>query len=66
MARHDAVKMALRGYCPGMTDALRRLHSGESRPPTPADAPPPSVFPMTPAAREALRLNRLAQREVKE
>ena len=52
------------GFSAGLTDAIKRLRNGRPGPPTPADVPPPSVFPMTPAAREALRLNRQARREV--
>jgi len=43
----------------GLEDALRRWHLAERRRPTDADRPPVSVLPMTAAAREALRLNRL-------
>lgn len=53
------------GLSPGLRDAIRRFHEGRRGPPTPADAPPPSVFPMTPAARLALRLNLQAQRKAK-
>ena len=41
----------------GMAEALRALDLPE-RSPTELDAPPPSTFPRTPAAREALRLGR--------
>lgn len=37
---------------------LRRRHDSEQRPPSDEDRPPVSVFPMTPGAREALRLSR--------
>lgn len=40
----------------GLTDALRLLERGRRGPATEADAPPPSLFPMTPAARQALRM----------
>lgn len=43
---------------PALADALRRLYEGRPGPPTEADVPPPSTFPMTPAARAALRLSR--------
>lgn len=46
------------GYCDGMTDALRRLRLGRVGPPTEADRPPPSLFPMTRAARAAMRYAR--------
>lgn len=39
---------------------LERLHTCESRPPTDADRPPLTTFPMTRAARAALELNRAA------
>jgi hypothetical protein len=42
----------------GLRDAIYRLHKTEVRAPTEQDIPPASTFPMTPAAREALRLNR--------
>lgn len=37
-----------------LEDALRRFHLAEHRRPTDADRPPPSLFPMTRAARAAL------------
>ena len=40
---------------PGMREALAALDA-ELRRPTPADAPPPSTFPMTRAAKAALGL----------
>jgi hypothetical protein len=43
---------------PGVADALRRLSEGQSRTPTEADRPPPSLFPMTPAARAAIRASK--------
>lgn len=46
-----------RGYCDGMTDALRRLREGRRGAPTDADRPV-SVLPLTRAAREARRLDR--------
>lgn len=42
---------------PGMAEALRALDL-ERRPPTEADRPPTSLFPMTRGAREALRLKK--------
>lgn len=42
---------------PGMKQALMALKA-QRRKPTEADRPPPSLFPMTPAAREARRLSR--------
>lgn len=51
------------GATGGLRDAIWRIHTCERRPPTTADAPPVSRFPMTPAAREALRLNRLADKQ---
>ena len=63
MARRQiTVSREQQGYCSGLTDALRRLWNAESRPPTDDDRPPVSTFPMTPAAREALRLSRLRER----
>lgn len=44
-----------KGYCAGMTDALRRLRSGRRGPAADDDRPPPSLFPSTPASRAALR-----------
>ena len=44
---------------PGLEDALARLWLGRPGPATEADRPPPSTFPMTPAARVALRLSRV-------
>jgi len=52
-----------KGYAPGMTAALKALHHARRGKPSPADAPPPSTFPMTPAAREAKRLAREADRD---
>ncbi len=49
------------GYCEGLTDALRRLRSGRPGPPTDADRPPPSIFPITRAARAALNYTRQHQ-----
>ena len=43
---------------PGLEDALRRLWEGRPGPATEADRPPLSIFPMTRAARVALRLSR--------
>lgn len=42
----------------GLTEAIKLRDRAEARAPGPADVPPPSTFPMTPAAREALRLAR--------
>jgi hypothetical protein len=42
----------------GLKDATRNLHLAEKRAPTDADRPPPSLLPMTPAAREAVRLRK--------
>jgi hypothetical protein len=42
---------------PGMREALRALTLRKG-PPTEADRPPPSTLPLTPAAKEALRLKR--------
>jgi hypothetical protein len=36
----------------------QRMASLPARKPTEADRPPPSTFPITPAAREALRISR--------
>lgn len=46
------------GYCAGMDDALRRLKLGRRGPATDADRPPPSILPLTKAARAALRYSR--------
>jgi hypothetical protein len=46
------------GYSEGLTDALRRLRMGRVGPPTLDDRPPPSLFPVTRAARAALRYAR--------
>lgn len=46
------------GYCDGMNDALKRLRNGRSGPPTEDDRPPVSIFPITRAARAALRYAR--------
>ena len=46
----------------GLTEALRLLRQARGWPPTEADAPPPSTFPMTPAAREAKRMAKQADR----
>jgi hypothetical protein len=43
---------------PALLDAVRRLHLAARRPPTDDDRPPPSTFPMTAAARAALRYKR--------
>jgi hypothetical protein len=40
----------------GVADALRPLDEGRLGPPRDDDRPPPSVFPMTKAARAALQL----------
>ena len=45
------------GETRGMAEA-RKLLGARLGPATEEDRPPPSVFPMTPAAREAVRLNR--------
>jgi len=42
---------------PAMRQALAAVNA-ERRKPTEADAPPVSTFPMTPAAREALRMTK--------
>jgi hypothetical protein len=52
---------ARRDGCPGLTEAVRALRRAERRAPIDADRPT-SVFPMTPAAREALRLDRETRR----
>lgn len=39
----------------GLEDALKRLYLSARRKPTEADRPPPSIFPVTKAARAALR-----------
>jgi hypothetical protein len=41
-------------------EALRLLHTARRGPPTEADVPPPSVFPLTKAARAALDMARAA------
>lgn len=41
---------------PGLKAALTNLHRAARRKPTEADRPPPSLFPMTPAARAAVQL----------
>lgn len=41
----------------GLTAAVRALDL-EKRPPTEADRPPLETFPMTPAARESVRLSK--------
>jgi hypothetical protein len=43
-------------WSPGLTAAIKLRDKADSRPPTDSDRPPASVFPMTPAAREAKRL----------
>lgn len=43
---------------PGLEDALRRLHEGRPGPPSEDDRPPVSTFPLTRAARAALRLSK--------
>lgn len=47
----------------GLGDALRFLKA-QNRAPGPDDRPPPSTFPMTDAAREALRYDKQARRPV--
>ncbi len=49
---------------PDLESALRALHTAERRRPTESDAPPPSTFPMTPAARAALNYSRESARPV--
>lgn len=44
--------------CLGLTQAVNALRDRVARRPTEQDAPPCSTFPMTPAAREALRLSK--------
>jgi hypothetical protein len=46
----------------GMAQALRMARDLVARRPTEADAPPVSTFPLTKAAREALRLAREARK----
>lgn len=49
----------LRGTsAPGLEDALRRIHEGRPGPARDEDRPPVSTFPMTTAARVALRMSR--------
>lgn len=43
---------------PGIKAAIKGLKKGRRGRPTEADAPPPSLFPMTPAARAALDLRK--------
>jgi len=43
---------------PGLEDALARLYEGRPGPATDADRPPVSTFPITKAARVALRLSK--------
>ena len=42
----------------GLTAAIKLRDKAQRRKPTEADVPPPSTFPMTPAARAALALKR--------
>lgn len=59
MSKRDPAQVdAEHGYYEGLTDALRRLRNGRVGAPTEADRPPPSLFPITRAARAALRYAR--------
>jgi hypothetical protein len=50
-------------WSPGLTAAIKLRAYADRRRPTEADRPPASVFPMTPAAREAKRLTK--EREIR-
>lgn len=47
---------------PALKQALTLHHNAERRKPTDSDRPPPSRFPMTPAARAAIELRKGAEK----
>jgi hypothetical protein len=49
-------------WSPGLTAAIKLRDYADSRPPVDSDRPRASVFPMTPAAREAKRLHKESKR----